>query len=583
MPIKLDTSVINNAINGKPSKAFDAKFFNKKLTGVGKKRGLLNEMADPVNIDVSQTTQTENVQCLKRKYANGRNIEITSMPLYLISPNSIDNFVQRNNTTYIQNRNLLVTAPAPDFNKAAHIATFASGSKIYLVMKVHSLVLEERTSRNGSTSKTLTPCYEMAFYTVNDPNANEFAYLNSHRLRAGAKINTIDIWWTCNPENSYTKFKDEVCREILNIDTVQYHDDNYADYISAYSLYEGVIERSEEWQSKAGEILDKYFENMKKMILPNPNVPTNTVMQTLNGTQNLSNIKKTLSYIESYSIPLDLYRNIYASIKKHFPPDIVPELCKQNLNLLLSDTLNNLEQNKAQLTHLTQPAKPVNVPSFYSQEQAKAISSTEPLILVQSGAGCGKSSVILGRIDYMIDCGVNPKDITVLSFTNAAADHITDKNPNVHSMTIARMIHNIYTENFANHELSSIDTIINSLDIYFPHNSFAYNFKNALTAIVKNDNNAFTKMNNFIEKHYDEVISTLDTIKQTSLELEIIICYQQIENFKEPASITSKYLIIDEVQDNSIFEFVYTLKYVDKHKESLFIVGRHNCPRYKPY
>ena len=80
-------------------------------------------------------------------------------------------------------------------------------------------------------------------------------------------------------------------------------------------------------------------------------------------------------------------------------------------------------------------------------------------------------------------------------------------------------------------------------------------------------------MNNFIEENYDDVIAILDTIHQTSLELEIIICYQKIDTLIEPSSVTSKFLIMDEVQDNSIFEFVYTLKYIDKHKESLFIVG----------
>jgi DNA helicase-2/ATP-dependent DNA helicase PcrA len=80
-------------------------------------------------------------------------------------------------------------------------------------------------------------------------------------------------------------------------------------------------------------------------------------------------------------------------------------------------------------------------------------------------------------------------------------------------------------------------------------------------------------MNNFVERHYDEVMKVLDTIQQTSLEMEIIICYQKIGTLQEPTEVQSKYLIIDEVQDNSIFEFVYTLKYIDKHKESLFIVG----------
>ena len=204
--------------------------------------------------------------------------------------------------------------------------------------------------------------------------------------------------------------------------------------------------------------------------------------------------------------------------------------------------------------------------------------SNEPLILVQAGAGTGKSTLILGRIDYLVHSGVNPEDITVLSFTNAAADNITAKNPNVHSMTIARMIHEIYTANFANHELSSLDTIVNCLDIYYPpqpgvDRGIVNEFQRRIHAMIKNDANNFTEMNNFIEDNYDAVIDILDTLGQTSLELEIIICYQKIESFIEPSTITSKFLIIDEVQDNSIFEFVYTLKYVDKHKESLFIVG----------
>ena len=65
----------------------------------------------------------------------------------------------------------------------------------------------------------------------------------------------------------------------------------------------------------------------------------------------------------------------------------------------------------------------------------------------------------------------------------------------------------------------------------------------------------------------------LDIIRQTTLTLEIIICYQKIKELIEPKSVSSKYLIIDEVQDNSIFEFIYTLRYIEKHKESLYIVG----------
>lgn len=191
------------------------------------------------------------------------------------------------------------------------------------------------------------------------------------------------------------------------------------------------------------------------------------------------------------------------------------------------------------------------------------------------------STTIKARIDYMCASGIDPKDIMVLSFTNAAADHIKELNPKLHSMTIASMIHELYSTNFTTHELSSLDTIINSIDIYYGNLPPIVNgkepiqrkFKNVLYKLKKNEPNAYTEVNNFIERNYDAVIDTLDTIKQTSLELEIIICYQKIDTLNEPDTITSKYLIMDEVQDNSVFEFVYILKYVEKHKEPLFLVG----------
>ena len=149
-------------------------------------------------------------------------------------------------------------------------------------------------------------------------------------------------------------------------------------------------------------------------------------------------------------------------------------------------------------------------------------------------------------------------------------------------MTIASMIHSIYALNFPTHELSSTDTIINTLDIYYKNNPLVDKFKEHLKALRKQDNNSYTTMNNFIEAYYTDVIGILDYIRQTSLELEIIICYQQIENLQEPPEVQSKFLIIDEVQDNSIFEFIYAIKYVAKHKESLFIVGKLRLPTLTP-
>lgn len=183
------------------------------------------------------------------------------------------------------------------------------------------------------------------------------------------------------------------------------------------------------------------------------------------------------------------------------------------------------------------------------------------------------STCILGRIDYMVANGVSPEDITVLSFTNAAADHIKEKNPRVHSMTIASMIHSIYAANFPTHELSSEETIFNALDIYYQNDPFVKSFQKYVKGLFKQDNEGYTAMNNFIEAYTDQVIAVLNRIRQTSLALEIILCYQLIDKLSEPPDVQSKFLIIDEVQDNSIFEFIYAIKYVAKHQESLYMVG----------
>ena len=51
-----------------------------------------------------------------------------------------------------------------------------------------------------------------------------------------------------------------------------------------------------------------------------------------------------------------------------------------------------------------------------------------------------------------------------------------------------------------------------------------------------------------------------------------------IDRMPLPAGLNIRHLIIDEVQDNSVFEFIYLLRLVSKLKASLFIVGKH-CSR----
>lgn len=547
MPIILDDLSQNTVAF--PMTKNEPKFFHSKLTGSGKKLGIINDKRNPIYIDPKTKTKSDTVNIKYRVYTQA-NTTVYSVPFNLFPMSTLTS---------------IPTVKLPDTTNFICIGSEgAIDTTYYLDMKAHSIILEETKDSKNGMKRDISVCYEMDIWAVNDAitkpgdlanvmiasdesyNRDVISAVNNTRYSTSTP-QLIRIF-TENPLTCYEKIKN-------GNTNAQWDDKAFLDYLTDYSLYDAICAQAEEWQERADIILDDFFAIAKNQ----------STLEML--------IPLVLRYIETYNIPLELYKKIYASLSKHFPAKDVMYYCKQNMNLLLSDTLSNLDANKQNLTKIPVVNPKPAVKSFFSPEQVEAITTEAPLAIVQAGAGSGKSTVILERINYLIKCGVDPHDITVLSFTNAAADHITEKNPDINSMTIARMIHNIYSLNFPEHELSSIDTIINSLDIYFPHDDFARSFKNCLWDIVKNNTGAFTSMNNFIEDNYDDVIKVLSVLKQTSLELEIIICYLQIEHFQEPVNVQSKFLIIDEVQDNSIFEFIYTLKYVDKHKESLFIVG----------
>lgn len=568
MPIILNNleNDLEQAAQAAIVKTYSPKFFDSKLTGKGgSSPGLLSVRNNPPSVPAARVTEDMYCNVRKKSVNHNGNTTVYQFPVNPISPECWD---------------VMEKIKYPDPAEMTEIgqATITKGKtpvtvKLYAKLNVTAFTLDETIQTNmytGMTKKdtTFIPAYQLMLYAISDPNDPYCTQQELYRFDPRYKqTNMYAFSFTNNPISDWN---DNISKRLVNQNFTVNHK-AFMQYMMDYEIFESASEQSEIWQETIDTLIETFCDNVK----------IHQKSQSNNANTLKEKMSEQVRYIMNYNIPLELYRNIYNQITTTFPAADAKEICKQNLNLLLSDTLNNLDANKPQLQTFQTPNPAIQLPASVqrlSKEQMSAVTSTDPLILVQAGAGTGKSTLILGRIDYLIACGIKAEDITILSFTNAAADHITEKNPNVHSMTIARMIHEIYTTNFKDHELSSLETLINSLEIYFPvamqqYNSTEYNFAKRLKAMVKNDTNNFTEMNNFIENNYDAVMGILDTIRQTSLELEIIICYQSIDTLVEPASIQSKFLIIDEVQDNSIFEFVYTLKYIDKHKESMFIVG----------
>lgn len=562
MPIIIndDNSVSSVDVKGSAkamSNNYSPKFFNKNvLTGKGgQHKGLLNDSRDPKMFPKGYPVIDPN---LTYGSTYNKDIKIYNIPCFIISD-------------YMWK--FIIDLERPDMSDLTLIAEKGQ-EKIYLSMPIYTAQVEEYqvpvANSTPTTQRDISVNMEMFLFSVKDANNTMHTAVSSLQALS-SKTNNY------GGNTFYRKVINNifVLRQVHDVLTANGYTVNRQvmdDFVQNYSIYNAMCRASEMWQTEiADRIVNVLIKNVNAIHGSSPDNPI-----WGDPTNSVSDI---LSRLEKYSVPLNQYQNMYAGMSAVLSSEILNNICKSNLNLRLSNTLEHMDKNRA-LLEKCPCINHVKSKIPYSKEQQEAIESTSPLTLVQSGAGTGKSTVILGRIDHMIANGIDPNDITVLSFTNAAANHITDLKPNIHSMTIASMLHTIYANNYPTHQLSSLSTIINSLDIYF--NPVAMNFTLVQSNFIKDfkyvlerlrDNNEYTKANNFVEDNIDMVIYVLDTIQQTSLELESIICYQKMDTLVEPDETKTKHLIIDEVQDNSIAEFIYSIKYTDKHKCSMYIVG----------
>lgn len=281
-------------------------------------------------------------------------------------------------------------------------------------------------------------------------------------------------------------------------------------------------------------------------------------------------VKHFLAKSVNWRLTFADYRQIYQQIQKlNLSPIQFNQLVSANEYLLL---IANLEQLKQINRQIPVPKHCDFAGGNYNKAQRKAIISNQPLNLLQSVAGSGKSHTILGRIAYLLKSGVKAEEITVLSFTNAAADHITNSvKGNINSLTISKMVHEIYQANSTN-LLSNTQTLINSLILHNQdHNDVIQDLISLLYQVENNQKQAQNKLMHFISVHYNTITQKLNEIRQTTLILEEIYCYLKLEKWQDP--FPTKYLIVDEVQDTSVYQFIYLLHYACFHKLNVFFVG----------
>lgn len=557
MPIQLDD--LSQFTTPSAVKALTPKYFSSELTGNGRNAvGLLNQTVRPGRYPLGQSASTMDTRTLTIKSkSSGSNVTTFTIPMGLLAQYSVEHNAARG-LTYL----------VPDAGDRYDVTAAATTYDFDVVLDMTPQGVMLRKDENGdSISKDLQILYRMEIFVLAKGSTSERVRLvASAPMRPTAAYSSADEYsmmrYSYGPLDDIEDFIADATRNIAaRTGTTVFVDiDKIAEWMANYDVVERMCRLAEAWSSDGvADVISKHIEEL--FVNGQPDDKT------------LNHLALQLRYLETYGVSLGAYRSIHATILGVCPPDVAALLSKQNINLLMSHTLEGLSALKSQLATPPAGTSSWQVPANFSAQQRAAITTREPLTLVQAGAGTGKSTAILGRTSLLQGHGVPGEDIMVLSFTNAAADNIIERAPGVRSMTIARMIHDIYSLNHPTHELSSIDTILNSIDIFFPNSDVARAFRRVMLDVDKLAPGATTLLNAFVEKYETEVLEILDRIGQTCLELEIVLAYQQIDTMVEPPHVGSKFLIIDEVQDNSIFEFIYLLKYVAKHRENMFIVG----------
>lgn len=538
MPIKINDVADKIASGTMAAPKLNGKFFRPELTGSGRSVGLLCRDANPGFIPSTE-----------RSDALGQHIEINSKTTVGYGTNEhtvilapIDPITERCYTAVSS-----VAIPAPDPSNSYVVGSARIG------MAVQGIYVQRRPSPSGRGNDTTLHTQYRVTIANNTPDASGTVPRMLSVTDGAIGIGEAGVLMTYNPLKDVP---DAVRRTIGDVVDTK----DLKTWLEDWSVADHVADAARTWSSD--RIVDVHKDYIESLV-------AGSYIKN-----DLKYLAHQMRYLETYPVSLDAYRELTNLIKKHFPAVTASNLLKQNQNLMMNDVLDTLSRISSQI-----PARPKGtVPLMddgrsYSKEQAEAIGTDAALAMVRAPAGSGKTSVLTGCVRYLVSAGVKPDRIRSLSFTNAAAEEMARRNPGIKSTTIARMIMDIYHENFPTHELSTAETVINMLEIQFPNDPVADRLIIHLSQVSKNKPGSYTAMNNFIEAHYDAVMMILNTIGQTTLEIQIMVCFQRIDTLKEPASLRSDYLIVDEVQDTSVFEFIYILEYVAKHKQNLYIVG----------
>ncbi|MBQ4583674.1 MAG: UvrD-helicase domain-containing protein [Bacilli bacterium] len=248
--------------------------------------------------------------------------------------------------------------------------------------------------------------------------------------------------------------------------------------------------------------------------------------------------------------------------------------------------------------------------------QRKVVYSNEDHTIVIAGAGCGKTTTMIGKIKYLINVNkIAPEDIIAISFTNESANSLKNALEN-------NNIYNVYTSTFHKLALNYVDkqNIVSDNYLDFIINEYFYSCNNRTKAIIckafgisnyeelfKDNYINYKKMvkktlmlchtNDFTTKDFMKIKDKINKLFFKRLSLLcylylIIDLYYLYEEEKASTNaidfddmiikatnnlskhkLNTKYVIVDEYQDTSLIRVKFLQEFIRLSKAKLLVVG----------
>lgn len=243
-----------------------------------------------------------------------------------------------------------------------------------------------------------------------------------------------------------------------------------------------------------------------------------------------------------------------------------------------------------------------------NNKQLEAVKTTEGPVLVLAGAGSGKTRALTYRIAYLINQGVDPYNILTLTFTNKAAEDMKSKVKELigkvpkkmlmgtfHGVCVRILSKNLdklgYQSGFVIYDQNESKDLVSDVILSFNLDQEKYDAKIILNMINKAKMNLWSKDEMFqyyqeigegtidyyqniaeVYEKYNQALQDNNAFDFNDLIAKTIELFDNNEEVLEEYQNRFEYVLIDEYQDTSPFQYKLARMLSQKHG-NIFVVG----------